>query len=213
MKPVLPTPGEVSDTKNRTMTDPTGGGYGALDWLGIEDRCLAACVSKEWHEASQSAALWEHWTFHVNHLLDRGMQRDELAEPVHGQRANVLALLDLPRLSPMLRARLQRHATCVVLKLHHMAIHYSFGLRGSSVARAWQSFSSLEMPRLERVEISFGLFGRDPQTCDYGDDTVPPHLLFAAFPLRRYFAPLHAAKTVVVDRFEISSHHGQGRLQ
>ena len=97
------------------MTDPTGGGYGALDWLGIEDRCLAACVSKEWHEASQSAALWEHWTFHVNHLLDREMQRDELAEPVHGQRANVLALLDLPRLSPMLRARLQRHATCVVL--------------------------------------------------------------------------------------------------
>ena len=27
------------------MTDPTGGGYGALDWLGIEDRCLAACVA------------------------------------------------------------------------------------------------------------------------------------------------------------------------
>ena len=82
------------------MTDPTGGGYGALEWLCIEDRCLAACVSKEWHEASQSAALWEHWTFHVNHLLDREMQRDELVEPVHGQRANVLALLDLPRLSP-----------------------------------------------------------------------------------------------------------------
>ena len=93
------------------MTDPTGGGYGALDWLSIEDRCVAACVSKEWHEASQSAALWEHWTFHVNHLLDREMQRDELVEPVHGQRANVLALLDLPRLSPMLRARLQMHVS------------------------------------------------------------------------------------------------------
>ena len=52
------------------MTDPTGGGYGALDWLGIEDRCLAACVSKEWHEASQSAAtlctyLRKSTTLHV----------------------------------------------------------------------------------------------------------------------------------------------------
>ena len=33
----------------------------AFDWLGIEHRCAAACVSKHWSEASAAAPLLAIW--------------------------------------------------------------------------------------------------------------------------------------------------------
>ena len=186
------------------MTDPTGG-RGALDWLGIADRCQAACTSKEWLEASQSAALWQHWTFHMDgtRVYDpyyHGWRENPSRMPHHGQRANLLRLTDLPRLSPMLLARLQRHTTCVVMDFHQWAFA-DFVEAESPINRAWRVFSGLDFPRLQRVQFSFDIRG-NPQNFDFGDAALPlpPQQSLSAFPFARNFAPLLAAKTLVVDR-------------
>ena len=70
----------------------------AFDWLGIEHRCAAACVSKHWSEASAAAPLWAHWFLHMK---DHWMKYDQdiwVHEPPHHQRSNAIAFTDLPRL-------------------------------------------------------------------------------------------------------------------
>ena len=123
-----------------------------------------------------------------------GWRENPSRMPHHGQRANLLRLTDLPRLSPMLLARLQRHTTCVVMDFHQWAFA-DFVEAESPINRAWRVFSGLDFPRLQRVQFSFDIRG-NPQIFDFGDAALPlpPQQSLSAFPFARNFAPLLAAK-------------------
>ena len=179
-----------------------------LEYVGLEDRCVASCVSKVWAEGAEAPTLWEAWTFHFDNFVERGDRawREE-GEPLLYQRGCVFPLSDLRRLSPTLILRLQKHATCVAIHIHKHGLIVG-PLLNPEVYDAWDFFSHLSFPRLLRAQLDFRTLYEPKEyrkssderkyvEFDFGDmDDVER---WTNFDFDKTFAPLFGANTLLVD--------------